>query len=104
MKSYEGTEAYQAGVEWGYRDGWGEGYEAGFTDGAYGGHKEWHFCNDDPYDESDAPTEEGWYRIITDKGQEMTDYFFARPVMREIGAAYWKNCEDVIKAWAKIKE
>lgn len=99
-KPFEGTESFT----YGYREGFTEGYEKGFLDGAYGGAKKWNFCNDDPYDESDAPTEEGWYRIITDSGTEMTDYFFAKPVMSSIGATYWKECKEIIKAWAKVKE
>lgn len=97
---YEGTEAFT----YGYREGFTEGYEKGFLDGAYGGKKHWHFCNDDPLDESDCPTEKGWYRIITESGEELTDYFFGEPVLRDIGAAYWKDCKDIIKAWAKVKE
>ena len=65
-------------------------------------HGEWHIMSEDPYDESDSPTEEGWYRIITTDGEEMTDYFFAKPTMTGYGCVYWKNCKKVIRAWAKI--
>lgn len=66
-------------------------------------HGKWHILSEDPYDESDAPTEEGWYRIITSDGEEMTDYYFNRPTLTGRGVVYWKNCTKVIRAWAKIE-
>ena len=38
----------------------------------------WNF---DVYDESDAPTKEGYYRTIDDEGNEITDYYFNEPRM-----------------------
>lgn len=65
-------------------------------------HGKWHIMPEDPYDESECPTEEGWYRIITVDGEEMTDYYFNKPIMSGLGVTYWKNCKKGIRAWAKM--
>lgn len=62
----------------------------------------WHIMPEDPYDESECPTEEGWYRIITTDGEEMTDYYFNKPTVSGRGVVYWKNCKKGIRAWAKM--
>ena len=67
-------------------------------------HGKWHILPEDSNDESGCPTEEGWYRIITYDGEEMTDYFFGKPTLIGMGLAYWKNCEKIIRAWAKMDE
>ena len=56
----------------------------------------WNF---DVYDESDSPTEEGYYRIIDDEGNETTDYFFNEPRMTHHGIGYWRDAERPIIAW-----
>lgn len=58
----------------------------------------------DPYDESTSPKTEGYYRIIDIYGNEMTDYFFANPVMTPRGIAYWKDCKNPIIAWRNADE
>lgn len=58
----------------------------------------------DPYDESTSPKAEGYYRIIDNCGNEMTDYFFGKPVMTPRGIAYWKYCENPIIAWRNANE
>lgn len=58
----------------------------------------------DPYDESTSPKEEGYYRIIDVYGNEMTDYFFAHPVITPRGIGYWKYCENLIIAWRNADE
>lgn len=65
-------------------------------------HGRWHIMPEDPYDESECPTEEGWYRIITTDGEEMTDYYFNKPTVSGRGVVYWKNCKKGIRAWAKM--
>ena len=65
-------------------------------------HGEWHIMPENPLDETESPTEEGWYRIITDDGEETTDYFYNKPVLIGMGCAYWKNCKKLIRAWAKM--
>lgn len=65
-------------------------------------HGKWHIMPEDPEDESECPTEAGWYRIITTYGEEMTDYYFNKPTMCGRGVVYWKNCKKVIRAWAKM--
>lgn len=66
-------------------------------------HGEWRILPEDPYDESGAPTEEGWYRIITEDGEETTDYFFNKPTLVASGeVGYWKNNKKLIRAWAKM--
>ena len=65
-------------------------------------HGRWHIMSEDPYDESECPTEEGWYRIITTDGEEMTDYYFAKPTLIGYGVVFWKNCKKGIRAWAKM--
>ena len=65
-------------------------------------HGRWHIMSDDLTDESECPTEEGWYRIITTDGEEMTDYFFNKPTLIGMGCVYWKNCKKGIMAWAKM--
>lgn len=65
-------------------------------------HGKWHIMLEDPYDESECPTQEGWYRIITVDGEEMTDYYFKKPIMSGLGVTFWKNCKKGIRAWAKM--
>lgn len=65
-------------------------------------HGKWHIMPEDPEDESECPTEEGWYRIITTDGEEMTDYYFNKPTLVGRGVVYWKNCKKGIRAWAKM--
>lgn len=65
-------------------------------------HGKWHIMPEDPYDDSESPTEEGWYRIITTDGEEMTDYYFNKPTLIGRGVVYWKNCKRGIRAWAKM--
>lgn len=60
--------------------------------------------SDAPGDETECPTEEGWYRIIDIEGEEMTDYFYAKPMLNGMGVGYWKNCRTQIKAWKKMKD
>ena len=60
----------------------------------------WNF---DIYDESDSPTEEGYYRIIDIDGDEMTDYFYAEPRMCKYGIGYWRESGKPIIAWKKIE-
>ena len=61
----------------------------------------WNF---DVYDESDSPTEEGYYRIIDDEGYEMTDYFFGEPRMTPYGIGYWRDGTRPIIAWKKAEQ
>ena len=61
----------------------------------------WNF---DVYDESDSPTEEGYYRIIDDEGYEMTDYFFGEPRMTPHGIGYWRDGTRPIIAWKKAEQ
>lgn len=56
----------------------------------------WNF---DVYDESDAPTKEGYYRTIDDGGNETTDYYFNEPRMTHHGIGYWKYGARPIIAW-----
>ena len=56
----------------------------------------WNF---DVYDESDAPTKEGYYRTIDDEGNEKTDYYFNEPRLAEHGYGYWKYGTRPIIAW-----
>ena len=56
----------------------------------------WNF---DVYDESDSPTEEGYYRIIDDEGNEATDYYFNEPRMTHHGIGYWRDAGRPIIAW-----
>lgn len=65
-------------------------------------HGKWHIMPEDPEDESECPTEAGWYRIITTDGEEMTDYYFNKPTRCGRGVVYWKNCKKGIRAWAKM--
>lgn len=65
-------------------------------------HGKWHIMPEDPNDESECPTEEGWYRIITIEGEEMTDYYFNKPTLVGRGVVYWRNCKTGIRAWAKM--
>ena len=51
------------------------------------------------YDDSDAPTKEGYYRIIDDEGNETTDYYFNEPRMTHHGIGYWKYGTRPIIAW-----
>ena len=55
--------------------------------------------NFDVYDESDAPTKEGYYRTIDDEGNEITDYYFNEPRMTPRGIGYWKHGTRPIIAW-----
>ena len=61
----------------------------------------WNF---DVYDESDSPTEEGYYRIIDDEGYEMTDYFFGEPRMTPRGIGYWRDGTRPIIAWKRAEQ
>ena len=79
-----------------------KGFNAPAADVVEVRHGRWHIMPEDPYDESECPTEEGWYRIITTDGEEMTDYYFAKPTLIGYGVVFWKNCKKVIRAWAKM--
>lgn len=61
----------------------------------------WNF---DVYDESDAPTTEGYYRTIDDEGNEITDYYFNEPRLTEHGYGYWKYGTRPITAWKYLGE
>ena len=61
----------------------------------------WNF---DVYDESDSPTEEGYYRIIDDEGNEETDYYFNEPILTPHGICYWRDSTRPIIAWRRIAE
>lgn len=65
-------------------------------------HGKWHFAPEDLLDVTDAPKEEGWYRIITMDGEEATDYFFGEPTLTKNGVSYWLKSTKAIKAWAKM--
>lgn len=63
---------------------------------------EWH-VNVDIWDESDAPTEEGWYEIVDTELNQMTDYYFGEPRMTPKGISYWKTAGYPIIAWRKLR-
>ena len=65
-------------------------------------HGVWHIMSEDPFDETNAPTERGYYRVIDYRGEEHMNFFFGKPIMTGNGVVWWADNDYVIRAWAKI--
>lgn len=63
----------------------------------------WHFFPEDPYDDSGAPPEPGFYEVILKDGTQTWDEFFGEPRFTPHGCAYWRDSIQPIRAWAKLE-
>lgn len=65
---------------------------------------EWHDV--DPYsdDESDCPTEAGYYDVVDTEGNRLTDFYSPEPFITRHGIGYWRDGKYPIIAWKRCKE
>lgn len=63
----------------------------------------WHILPEDPFDESERPTEPGFYEVILEDGTQTWDEYFGEPRFTPHGCKYWRDSLQTIRAWAKLE-